>query len=231
MKKKKNNKPEEQMENYFDVFMRNYRNVPGFRSLVKLLLYFLFIFVFVIVVLLANGDIDTENKDDITSITTASSIKNKTYKDILESIANTDKNYKMEITINSENYLIEASNISNEVLGYFETNENTKRFKISNSKIYELKLDNSIENENLFGEIEIDFIVPANLINILKNNLSTKRISDNETVYTYEIEYKGIDYKINTYVVGENLTKIDITNNEYSYIINYEQEDYENISK
>lgn len=222
MKNKKNNKPEEQMENYFDVFMRNYRNVPGFRSLVQLLAYFLFIGIFVIVVFFANGETDTENKDNSTTTTTTSAVKNKTYKEILESVAKTDKNYKMEITINSENYLIEASNINNEVLGYFETNENTKRFKISNSKIYELKLDNSIENENLFGEIEIDFIVPANLINILTNNLSTKRIGDNATIYTYEIEYKGIDYKINAYIVEEILTKIDITNNEYNYIINYE---------
>lgn len=216
----KKTKKDDEMENYFDVFLRNYRNVPAFKSLVQLGFYVLFIFIFIGVLAGATTDVTDEEENKTT--TTTQVVKEKiTYKEILENVYKEKRDFKIKINLNNVSYLIEANNSNGIITGYFETPETTKRFKMSNGKILELKLDEEIENNTLFNDIDLDFVIPANLINILINNRATKMLQDDYIVYKYKIDKNNLKYEVNTYVKDEKVEKIELKENENSYVINY----------
>lgn len=216
----KKTKKDDEMENYFDVFLRNYRNVPAFKSLVQLGFYVLFIFIFIGVLAGATTDVTDEEENKTT--TTTQVVKEKiTYKEILENVYKEKRDFKIKINLNNVSYLIEANNSGGIITGYFETPETTKRFKMSNGKILELKLDEEIENNALFNDIDLDFVIPANLINILINNRATKMLQDDYIVYKYKIDKNNLKYEVNTYVKDEKVEKIELKENENSYVINY----------
>lgn len=216
----KKTKKDDEMENYFDVFLRNYRNVPAFKSLVQLGFYVLFIFIFIGV--LANATTDVTDEGDENKTTTTQVVEEKiTYKEILENVYKEKRDFKIKINLNNVSYLIEANNSNGVITGYFETPKTTKRFKMINGKIFELKLDEEIENNALFNDIDLDFVIPANLINILINNRATKMLQDDYIVYKYKIDKNNLKYEVNTYVKDEKIEKIELKENENSYVINY----------
>lgn len=222
---KKNKKDDERLENFFEVFIRNYKNVPGFRSLIKLSLYVIFIAIFIIVVLANSNNItdnDNHYNDKSMISTTAKVVKNITYKEILENVIKENKDVYAEIQINGEKYVVDAIVNNEDISGYYETSKLTKRFKIVNNQVYELNLDKEMENDKLFKEINLDFVIPSNLISTLKSNISIKSINDNETIYRYNLEINNNDYDIEVFVKENILTHIEINSENEQYYIIYE---------
>ena len=222
MKKRKKEK-ENQQENFFDVFIRNWKNVPGFRSVIKLSLYLIFIFIFIIVVNVAGNNTGTKKNvpNNIVSSTTKPT-ETITYKDVLENVVKNKKDVYMEVVIDGKKARVDAVTNEEYLTGYYETDKLTKKFKIENSILYEVSLDHEIENAEVLNGINIDFLVPANMIDILKNNIPTKMINNEEVLYNYEITIDGIAYKVTTTVKESVLTNIEITSEKEKYTIVYE---------
>lgn len=221
MKKRKND--EDRRENYLDVFIRNWKNVPGFRSVIKLGLYLIFIFIFIIVVNVAGNKTGTkkQNFNNIVSSTTKA-IETITYKDVLENVVKNKKDVYMEITIDGKKAIIDAVTNENNITGYYETDKLTKKFKIENNVLYEVTLDHEIENDKILNGLNIDFIVPSNMIDILKNNIPTKMINNEKVLYNYDISINNIAYKVTTTVKESVLTNIEINSEKEKYTIVYE---------
>lgn len=223
--KKKNIPEEERRENYFDVFVRNWKNVPGFRSLIKLCLYLIFIFIFIIVVNLSQGN-NTEKKasnGENNVSTTTKPIETITYRDVLDNAVKSNKDIYMEIVIDGKKAVIDAVSNESDITGYYETDKLTKKFRIENNILYEVSLDNEVENDKVLNGINIDFIVTANLIEVLKNNIPTKMINNEEVLYNYDISINNIEYKVTTTVKESILTNIKIESENEKYTIVYEQ--------
>ncbi len=223
--KKKNKRVNEngkELENFFDVFMRNYRNVKGFRSFVKLCLYFLIIFLFILFVNLADKELETRNDENPNAYrTTTVAKKKKSYKEILDDVINQKEDVYATLKIKNKDYRIDLT-MKDEVSGFIETEEGTKRFKIKEGIIYEVKLNQEIENSHLFDGIKLDFLLSNSLIKMLEAHVSTKMIYDDYTLYTYKLKAEEKEYKIDCTVEEAVLTKVSITAEEEEYEILYE---------
>lgn len=222
--KKRKIEEENERETYFDVFIRNWKNVPGFRSLIKLSLYLIFIFIFVIVVNVAGSK--TENKktasDNTISTSTTKPVETITYREVLENVVKSKKDVYMEVIIDGKKAIVDAVTNEENITGYYETDKLTKKFKIENNVLYEVSLDHEMENAEVLNGLNIDFLVPANMIDILKNNIPTKMINNGEVLYNYEITINDIAYKVTTTVKESILTNIEIISEKEKYTIVYE---------
>ncbi len=221
--KKRKTEEENRQENFFDVFIRNWKNVPGFRSVIKLGLYFIFIFIFILVVNVAGNKTGTKkNVSNIPVSSTTKAVETITYKDVLENVVKNKKDVYMEIEINGQKAVVDAVNNGENITGYYETDKLTKKFKIENNVLYEVTLDHEIENDKILNGLNIDFIVPANMIEILKNNIPTKMINNEKVLYDYDITINNTAYKVTTTVKESILTNIEIISEKEKYTIVYE---------
>lgn len=210
-----------EMENYWDVFLRNYRNVPAFKSLVKLIIYILLILLFVLVASSANHSnesMETNNKTTSTTTITQASIS---YQNLLDDIINKNKKINIEVLNNSERYIIDSEIDKGIMNGYYTTNITTKRFCIENNKVYELNLDEKILNDELFANVDINFINQHYLIGIIKNNIGTKELVDGEIIYNYEITSNEKKYNLKSYIKDNILYRIDVEGENIKYNISY----------
>lgn len=221
--KKRKTEEENQQENFFDVFIRNWKSVPGFRSVIKLSFYLIFIFIFIIVVNVAGAKTGTKKTNANNTISsTTKAMETITYKDVLDNVVKNKKDVYMEIVIDGKKARVDAVTNDENITGYYETDKLTKKFKIENNILYEVSLDHEIENAEVLNGINIDFIVPSNMIAILKNNIPTKMINNEEVLYNYEISINDIAYKVTTTVKESVLTNIEIISEKEKYTIVYE---------
>ncbi|MDE5631139.1 MAG: hypothetical protein K2I70_06025 [Bacilli bacterium] len=221
--KKRRTDDENRQENFIDVFIRNWKNVPGFRSVIKLSLYLIFIFIFIVVVNVAGNKTGTKRHNSNNAISsTTKAIETITYKDVLENVVKNKKDVYMEIVIDGIKARVDAVTNDDNITGYYETDRLTKKFKIDNNVLYEVTLDHEIENDKILNGLNIDFIVPANMIDILKNNIPTKMINNEEVLYNYDISINNIAYKVTTTVKESVLTNIEIISEKEKYTIVYE---------
>lgn len=218
--KRKKNEDGEELETKWEVFMRNYKTVPGFKELVKLVGYFLFFGIFIIIILSGQSSIKTNDNKNTT--TTTQVVDTKTYKELLEDLYKTNKQIHANITINETKYSIEATNTAGVLSGLLESTSSTKRFKIENNVIYELNLEQATENANLFENISINYIIPANLVNILQSNKATKRVDGDNLIYNYNLDNNGISYTGEVIVTNNIIKNINLTNEYSSYNITFE---------
>lgn len=212
---KKDKPKKEKKETYFSNFIEAYKTNIAFKSLVKLIGYFIFIIILMILIAIVNFNKRADESADPTQPE-----NNITYKEILESVYKDNYQYKMNAIINENIYSIDVQSKDNVITGYLENVNGIYRFKIQDGAVYEINLNQEIKNNNLFSEIDLDFIITPNLIEILLNNQSIKQI-DEETIYTYNISKSGITYQIKSYVNNNVLNKIEISNDNTEITINY----------
>lgn len=217
-KRKKNEKGEE-LENAFDVFMRNYKTVPGFRTLVKLGGYLLMIVI--ILVLASNVDFDstTATKDDKTTTTTTAVAKKLTYGEILDKMTTIGTSIYISVVVNESNYVVEETVNKDNVSGYLDTVNGIKKFKVQNNNIYELTLNNETLNNTFFESLDKDFIIPANLVTYLKQNTSIKTLEGESIIYTYNVTKNTINYEIKVHVSEEKCYKVEINSDTSNYLL------------
>ena len=217
MKKKKEEKFEvqEELETPWQVFMRNYKTVPGFKELVKLIAYILFFIIFVATMSIVFAN----NKDKInrsnTTTTTSQVLK---YQDVLGKLLD-HSDYTCRIKINNNNYIINGSYGNNILTGTIETAEGIHKFKIAENNIYEVVLDNETLNNELLKDINKNILMNDVIVNILKNNSGTK--IDNTYKYS-NININDINYNIDVVVNDNKVTNIKVSCDNISYDIVYE---------
>lgn len=194
---KKNKKNEEEMENFFDVIVRNYKTVPGFKILLKLGLYFIFIGALLVIVIVGNSNSkDLENK----TTTTVEAINNSNYRDMIMNLQDVKKE---TITINNVKLSLD---IGESIDGYEESENEIKKVVLKDNKLYEITsgeevLSSVIEDATYFN--------PTEVLKYLLNNKSIKY--DNEEVF-YKYDF------LTVYIKDEKISKIVVNN---SYEINY----------
>lgn len=218
-KRKKNEKGEE-LENAFDVFMRNYKTVPGFRTLVKLGGYLLMIVI--ILVLASNVDFDstTATKNDNTTTTTTTAVAKKlTYGEILDKMTTIGTSIYISVVVNESNYVVEETVNKDNVSGYLDTVNGIKKFKVQSNNIYEVALNNETLNNNFFESLDKDFIIPANLVTYLKQNTSIKTLEGESIIYTYNVTKNTINYEIKVHVSEEKCYKVEINSDTSNYLL------------
>ena len=220
MARRKNENGEE-LETKWEVFHRNYKNVPGFKAAVKLGLYFIFIFILVVIVAFTNYSKKEKKIEKVAAgkATTTTSIKALSYGDMLEKLKDVGTEYKALIKMNNKEYLITTIIKNDYIEGFYETSNTNTKFKLQNDKVIEVKMNNEIENASLLELFDLDFINPLSLINLLKNTSSTKKLVDGNIVYNYDINKSDMDsYTADVTTDNNHISKIVIKND----IIDYE---------
>lgn len=194
-------------------FLENYKNNEGFKAFVKLTLYFIFIFVLIILITVLNvGNSTHEIKN-----TTTKTAKKVVVKDILEEIKSDNKSFKITAKLNNDTYIIEARNSNNVLTGTIEYTNVIKKFKIEDNKVYEITMNENKVNDTLFNDLEINYIIPANLVGILLKNTIIKSENNDKTELSYKINNTNI--KVN--IINYNVKNIIINDKSSNYLIEY----------
>ena len=196
MKKKNNN--EEKMENFLDVFIRNYKTVPGVKILTKLFLYFAFLITFIMIIAISNYSKKANN--DV-STTTTTEVVNKNYYEIINNLSSVKKETVLIGDIKLSLDIVET------ISGYEEKENEIKKVIIKENKLYEI--NNGVET---ISELITDasLINPSELMKYLLNNKSIKLNEDDNITYKYN--------DLTVYVKDEKIIKVTIN---AGYEINY----------
>jgi hypothetical protein len=210
-----NNNDDEKRETWIDVIKRNCDTVPGFKELFQLIIISsLFIILVVTMAITLRVNKNKQNKDVTTTTTT---VEVTTYQDMLNNLLS-NSNYKCEIKINDDEYIVTGSYGNNILVGLFENNVGAYKFKLKDGNVYELGDTNTINNE-LLNNINKDIINNSALVNILKNNSSIKL--DNGYKY-HNVSINNITYDIEVITNDNRINNINITNDNSSYKLTYD---------
>lgn len=218
-KKKQELQEDERYENYFEVFMRNYKNVPGFKALMKIVLFFLLVGLMMLITYLGKS-----NQKEPTKTTTTIPVKQETsvvnYKDALDVLMNNNHEVSMVIKNHDTKYQINYSIEDSIIDGYIETVNGTYHFNIKDDKVYEIKLNEEKENPELLSEFNLTYFDTTKLVNSLKNELATKQLDQDKMIYHYIID------NVNYYIILDNnkINNIQIKTDNYEYDILYKKE-------
>ena len=202
-------------ESWLDVIKRNMKEVPGFKELVKLILYILFILILCTAMIITfNINKNKNKKDDNTQTTTQVVV---TYQDMLDNLLQ-KCNYRAEINVNQDDYIITGSFGNNILIGILENNVTSYKFKIKENNIYELS-DVEILNNDLLNNINVGIINNNTLVESLKNNNSIK--IDGGYKY-HNISINNINYDVEVYIQDDRIKVINVSNNSSSYKLTYD---------
>lgn len=195
MKKKDENRP----ETGWEVFVRNYKNVEGVRILTKFAIY---ITVFIILVIAMNLTLGNKMPKMYSQTTTTTTNIDPTYSDMLDKLLD-NSDYKCEIKINDNNYIVDGSFGNNILTGKLTVNEVTSDFKIKDNTIYETNNGQEVVNNDLFKDIDYKILLNNTLVDIIKNN---KGIIVNENDENKVMKYDDVDINNNKYIIEVSRT-------------------------
>ena len=189
MKNKDENKP----ETAWEVFVRNYKNVKGVRLLTKLVIY---CFIFIVLVIAMNITMGNKMPKMYSQTTTTTSNSNNSYNNMLDRLLD-NSDYKCEIKINDNNYIVDGSFGNNILTGKLTVNEVSSDFKIKDNTIYVINNEEETVNNELFKDIDYKLLLNNYLVAIIKNN---KGIIVNENDETKIMKYDNVDINNNKYI-------------------------------
>lgn len=202
-------------ESWLDVIKRNMKEVPGFKELVKLILYILFILILCTAMIITFNVNKNKNKKDDNTLTTTQVVV--TYQDMLDYLLQ-KSNYRAEINVNQDDYIITGSFGNNILIGILENNVTSYKFKIKENNIYELS-DSVTLNNDLLSNINVGIINNNTLVESLKNNNSIKI----DGGYKYRnISINNINYDVEVYIQDDRIKVINVSNNSSSYKLTYD---------
>ena len=192
------------------------------KAIVKLGLWLVFILALIIFALVNKND-NTINKEN-EETEEKEVYEFKKYDEMIESLLDSNYEFNYDIVINDTNYLFNGTKCNNEVLGYKESNMGIIKYYISDNT-YQVVLKELVPIENLYENIDINYLD----LNILFNNL-------NEYLYNIEkndnkrtITYKKDGYQVEVITNLDNITNINITVDNNTYNLSYDVIDACNI--
>ena len=207
-------------DDFLNMFRNHFENTPGFSSLIKVILFILF---FIILTSCSRITIAREEKakQRETTTTTEYQIQKRNYKNLVDEIKK--KEATITITIGETPYLIENLSYTDDTLsGMFESANATKKFKIKDDVIYEYVLGQDKENNNLFGEVDKNIIIPTNLINILETNRAFNQTLTSSVIYTYDnVSINNVAYTITVKIEDDKVTSVLLISDNTKYDIVY----------
>ena len=213
MAKKKNNGELDKAKKFYDDIKDKRKNVPGFDSFYKLVLWMIFIFVVLLLVAIYGR---TPIKIVSTQPTTLPA-NTYSYKELLNKRMEAGTNYIVNVEYNGTKVRYEATIKEDKITGIVEDNVNTGKFTIKEGNYYSVKLDEeTLVNDLIYNVGVLDVI---NLIKTLQNNQSLKTVDNNIVNYKYDITINNIAYEINTKVENKVVSTIMVKNENSSYEI------------
>jgi hypothetical protein len=114
-----------------------------------------------------------------------------------------NSDYKCEIRINDNNYIVDGSFGNNILTGKLTANEVISNFKIKDNTIYETNNGQEVVNNDLFKDMDYKILLNNTLVDIIKNN---KGIIVNENEETKTMKYDNIDINNNKYIIEVSRT-------------------------
>lgn len=184
------------------------------KAIVKLGLWLVFILALIIFALVNKND-NTINKEN-EETEEKEVYEFKKYDEMIESLLDSNYEFNYDIVINDTNYLFNGTKCNNEILGYKESNMGIIKYYISDNT-YQVVLKELVPIENLYENIDINYLD----LNILFNNL-------NEYLYNIEkndnkrtITYKKDGYQVEVITNLDNITNINITVDNNIYNLSY----------
>lgn len=184
------------------------------KAIAKLGLWLVFILALIIFALVNKND-NTINKEN-EETEEKEVYEFKKYDEMIESLLDSNYEFNYDIVINDTNYLFNGTKCNNEVLGYKESNMGIIKYYISDNT-YQVVLKELVPIENLYKNIDINYLD----LNILFNNL-------NEYLYNIEkndnkrtITYKKDGYQVEVITNLDNITNINITVDNNTYNLSY----------
>lgn len=208
-------------ESKWEVFLRNYNQVPGFKALVRLGIYFVLFLIFILIINFGGKNLDSEKNVTTTTTNATQNLEKLTYKEMLNNLSSKDISIEFTSIINNYETRITASRENGVITGLIENQDMTKKFKIQDDQIYEIVLDKENLNTEIFSGINYEFFNPTKLVSILNSNQSTKRKKDSEVIYNYNISYNGISYDTTLVVVDSSIKSIELIQESNQYRIIY----------
>ena len=207
--------------NFFDSFKYNYKNTPGFESGLKLLMFIVFS---IVLIVFARATIASEKKYNATT-TTVTRISGQT--DQLKKILDATISQETEITIEGPNDLVtKLTNVKETdgvVTGYLKSKEKgIKEYRIRQKAIYELDgAGNEFETDDLLPKVDVNFLVPSELVRILETNKTVVNYYEDSVVYSYFVESNETTNDIKVLVKDNKVNNIFIKNDIHTYEITY----------
>ena len=207
--------------NFFDSFKYNYKNTPGFESGLKLLMFIVFS---IVLIVFARATIASEKKYNATT-TTVTRISGQT--DQLKKILDATISQETEITIEGPNDLVtKLTNVKETdgvVTGYLKSKEKgIKEYRIRQKAIYELDgAGNEFETDDLLPKVDVNFLVPSELVRILETNKTVVNYYEDSVVYSYFVESNETTNDIKVLVKDNKVNNIFIKNDIHKYEITY----------
>lgn len=220
MKKNNEEKEEEKKPSKISLFFLYYKNVPAFKALIKLALYFIFFAVIISVVACNQDTIKQMDEKDKVEEKEKTSL---TYKEMLDALLASDLKITYNIIVNDTEYRIDANYQEKSLSGMFRTVNEIHEFKIKDDIVYEITLNEEKENMELLNNINLTYLLPDALITYLESNKATKMLSEGNTIYNYDID--ATKYAVIT--TDDWINKIEITNELFKYVIEYNKSEVE----
>lgn len=207
--------------NFFDTFKYNYKNTPGFESGLKILMFIVFSLVLIFI---AKASIASEREYKATT-TTVTKISGQT--DQLKKILDATITKEAEITIEGPNDLVtKLTNVRETdgvVTGYLKSKEKgIKEYKIRSKAIYELDgSGNEFETDDLLPKVDVNFLIPSELVRILESNRTVVNYYEDSVAYTYFVESNEVANDIKVIIKDNVVNNIFIKNEIHTYEITY----------
>ncbi|MDD4795698.1 MAG: hypothetical protein PHG03_03970 [Bacilli bacterium] len=179
--------------------------VPKYRTLFKLGGYFLFFLIFFSIASIGNlNNIKNDEEENIS------------YSMMKKALASANVSIKYNISSSSD-YFLEGTIINNILIATIEDDIEMKKIKIIDDQVYLIEKNIEVKEDILLNDINITYLFPSNIINVLNNQSSVMKQSGNQKKYTYDIE--GISYVV--YINDDAVEEIIITDNEILYSLKY----------
>ncbi|MDD2505291.1 MAG: hypothetical protein PHF21_03350 [Bacilli bacterium] len=179
--------------------------VPKYRTLFKLGGYLLFFIIFFTIASFNPKHILNTNRPKVMS-----------YSTLKEELINSNLRIKYKIT-STNNYFLEGTIIDEELLGTLEYNDELKKIKIDKDKVYIVQKNEEYIEKKIFSDINIIYLFPHNIFQILEENSSLLKISDDNKTYNYGIDNKSYSIFLN----NNQIEKIIILDSLITYTFEY----------
>lgn len=190
-------------------------------SLMVLIIWILVLALMILSVFILNAFTRNDAKiDDITDTEKVS----LSYFEKLDKLLNSNYDFTYIVYKDDLKIKFEGANESNIIEGYKENTSGIVKYRIKDQKIYQLLIDEEIEMNNLYDDIDASLVDLNYIVEMLKQFSENDIVITEEgniNIYSYDIQHNEQNIKI---VVNENkdeIEKIVIEKNNEKYELMY----------
>jgi len=183
--------------------------VPKYKTRFKLAGWFIFFFLFFLLFIVTESI--KPPREENNNVETVLSF-NKMKSDLLKA------NLLIEYNITGVGeFFIEGTLIDNSISGTIETEELTNKIRITDEEVFIVR-NKTEEKTHILNELNLLFLFPKHIIEIIDANSSTLKTNEEERIFTYDLENKlvsvhTIENEINKIIIIDGLITYELKMN------------------